>query len=419
MFLQADAVAAHPRDAPSLLRPPSVNAQRTLFFIALGLFGLYSVEFGVVGILPSIIARYDISIAQAGALVSLFALIVAICGPFMVLLLSGLDRRRLLAGSLAAFAVCSLLSAWAPNFLTLMLLRVPSALLHPVFFSVAFSCAISLYPPHRATHATAMAFVGTSMGMVMGVPLTTWVEARFSYEGSFLMCGLINAVAAAGLWWMLPSATTSGDRPRVKQLEILGSAPMWLAIGMTVCVFGAGFSVYSFAAAYLAHETGLGGQQISLLLVVFGCGGVLGNLVAGRLLGHFRKLTVLLYPVAVALAYAILLEFGSRSITAMLPVCLFWGAAHTSGLVVSQVWLTSAAPPEAHAFATSIYLSAANVGIVLGASLGGAFITSFGLRAALWSGWILAVLTLLFAAARVLLDQRSSSGNAATAISSC
>lgn len=92
-----------------------MNGTRPLLFIALGLFGLYAVEFGVVGILPAIIQRHGVSVAQAGGLVALFAGVVALCGPAMVLWLSRFDRRKVLAGSLLVFSLCSLLSAWAPT----------------------------------------------------------------------------------------------------------------------------------------------------------------------------------------------------------------------------------------------------------------------------------------------------------------
>ena len=127
-----------------------MNRSSALLFIALGLFGLYAVEFSVVGILPAIIQRHGISVAQAGWLVALFAAVVALCGPAMVLWLGRFDRRKVLVISLLVFSLCSLLSAWAPSFAVLMALRVPSALLHPVFFSMAFASAIALYPPQRA-----------------------------------------------------------------------------------------------------------------------------------------------------------------------------------------------------------------------------------------------------------------------------
>ena len=377
-----------------------MNPGRTLFFIALGLFGLYTVEFGVVGVLPAIITRYGVSVAQAGLLVGLFALIVALAGPFMVLWLSRFDRRKVLTGALLAFSLCCLLSAMAPGFGVLMALRVPSALLHPVFFSLAFAAAVSLYPPERATHATSMAFVGTSMGLVLGVPLTTWIEARVSYEAAFIFGAVVNLVAAIGLWMMLPKTATSQATSSRSPLSILRKPAVWFALLTTVCVFGAMFSVYSYAAEYLTRQTGLDGQTISILLLVFGAGGVLGNLFAGRWLGRNLIGTALSYPIALAVAYAILLGFGSHSFAVMLPISLLWGAAHTSGLIVSQVWLTSAAP-EAPEFATSLYIAAANLGVVFGSSLGGALITSAGITGSIWSGWMFAALALLFVVLKV------------------
>jgi len=390
-----------------------MNSGRSLFFIALGLFGLYAVEFGVVGILSAIIARYGISVAQAGLLVGLFALIVAVAGPFMVLWLSRFDRRKVLVGALLMFSLCSLLSAWAASFGMLMALRVPSALLHPVFFAVAFAAAVSLYPPERATHATAMAFVGTSMGLVLGVPMTTWIEARLSYEASFVFCAAVNLVAALGLWMMLPAAAATQAASNSRQIAILRKSAVWLSIAMTVCIFGAMFSVYSYAAEYLAHETGSSGETISVLLLVFGIGGVLGNLLAGRCLGLNRSRTVLFYPVVLASAYGVLQVFGSASFMALLPVCFLWGAAHTSGLIVSQVWMTSAAP-EAPEFATSLYVSAANLGVVVGSALGGVFITVVGMAGALWSGWMFAALAVVFVALKIRLLAETD-GDLATA----
>src|ERR1700739_1704497 len=132
-------------------------------FIILGLFGLYTLELGVVGILPLIVERFGVSVAQAGLLMSLFAFIVALSGPFLVLLFSRFDRKKVLVRALLCFSVSSVFSAYAPDYSTLMGLRLVLAMLHPVFFSAAFAAAISLYPKERATHATTVAFIGTTL----------------------------------------------------------------------------------------------------------------------------------------------------------------------------------------------------------------------------------------------------------------
>lgn len=387
----------------------AIDAGRSLFFIALGLFGLYAIEFGVVGILPAIVARYGVTVARAGWLVGLFALVVAMCGPFMVLWLSRYARRKVLAGSLFVFAACSVLSAWAPNFAGLMALRIVPALLHPVFFSLAFAAAVSLYPKERAAHATAMAFVGTSMGLVLGVPITAWIAARFSYEASFLFCAAVNAAAGIGLLAMLPDAARrhapAQATPAGRPSAILRKPPLWLNLIATVFIFATMFSVYSYAAEYLAREAGMRGEAISALLVVFGIGGVAGNLIAGRLLRKSLARTALLHPAVLGGAYLVLYACGNASFVTMIAVCLLWGAAHTSGLIVSQMWLASAAP-AAPEFATSLYISAANLGVMAGSAAGGWCIAALGMTGALWSGWLFAVLATLCMALKLMLFGR-------------
>jgi predicted MFS family arabinose efflux permease len=355
-----------------------------------------------------IVERYDVTITQAGWLVGVFALVVAICGPFMVLWLSRFHRRKVLAGSLFAFAACSTLSAWAPNFAALMGMSIVPAMLHPVFFSLAFAAAVSLYPKERAAHATAMAFVGTSMGLVLGVPITTWIAARISYEASFLFCAVVNGVAGVGVLTMLPgtnnSATPNAGSP-THALAILRKPALWLVITATVFVFATMFSVYSYAAEYLARKTSMGGEAISALLVIFGIGGVMGNLFAGKLLSKSLAGTALLHPIALGGAYLFLHVFGSTSFAVMGVICLLWGAAHTSGLIVTQMWLASAAP-EAPEFATSLYISAANLGVVFGSVACGGFIAAAGMTGALWSGWLFATLAVLSIALKIMLFDR-------------
>ena len=381
------------------------HPSRSMPYIVLGLFGLYTTEFGVVGILPMIIDRFQVSVSQAGLLLGTFALIIAVFGPFLVLISSRYDRKKVLTGALFGFVVCSVLSAYAPDFPTLMALRIIPALLHPVFFAAAFTTAVSLYPKDRAAHATSLAVVGTTLGLVLGVPLTTWVAATVSYEASFLFCSAMTALPGLGLLLMLPPQKQVEKLTFGSQLAVLRRVSLWMNILATVLVFTAMFSVYSYAAEYLKTETGMDGQTISMMLVIFGIGGVSGNLIAGRLLNAHLVKTVILHPLVLSGAYLVLYAFGSASIPSMMLISLLWGAAHTSGLVITQMWLTSVAQ-EAPAFATSLYVSSANAGVVLGSLIGGIFIDTVGMRGAIWCGLLFAILSLIIIAAKAILFGR-------------
>jgi predicted MFS family arabinose efflux permease len=120
---------------------------RAMPYVVVGLFGLYTLEFGPVGLLPVIIARFHVTVSEAGLLMSLFALTVAVCGPLLVLLSSRFDRKKVLIAALVVFTASGMLWAIAPNFRWLIALRIVPALLHPVFYAAALSTAVSLYPP--------------------------------------------------------------------------------------------------------------------------------------------------------------------------------------------------------------------------------------------------------------------------------
>ncbi|GKS11778.1 MFS transporter [Paenibacillus chitinolyticus] len=364
-----------------------------IFFIALGLFGVYTIEFGVVGILPAIIERYNISTSQAGMLVGVFAIVIALFGPFMVLLLSKVNRKNVLIACLFIFAGSSLLSAYAPNFYVLLILRMIPALFHPVYFSLAFVTAISLYSKEKSTQASAKAFVGTSMGMVLGIPITTYIQHQFSFEAALIFCTLVNIAAGIGIAVMLPKTPTAEKVTYGKQLGILRKIPLWINIGAATFIFAAMFSVYSYSAEYLEQVMGVSGEAISVMLIVFGVGGVAGNMLAGRLIGINMERTTLFQPIVLGLSY-FLLYLGETSIAPIILIMILWGAVHTSGLIITQIWLTSEAP-EAPEFATGLYISFINLGVFIGSAAGGMFIGFLGMKGTIWSGLLFIVLALV------------------------
>ncbi len=372
-----------------------------IFFIALGLFGVYTIEFGVVGILPAIIERYSISTSQAGMLVGAFAIVIALFGPFMVLLLSKLNRKNVLMTCLFIFAGSSLLSAYAPNFYVLLALRVIPALFHPVYFSLAFVTAISLYPKEKATQASAKAFVGTSMGMVLGIPITTYIQHQLSFEAAFLFCTLVNIAAGIGIAIMLPKTPKAEKVTYGKQLDILRKIPLWINIGAATFIFAAMFSVYSYSAEYLEQVMGMNGETVSVMLVIFGIGGVAGNLLAGRLIGIHMARTTVFQPIVLALSYFLLSLGETSSIVPIILIMVLWGAVHTSGLIITQIWLTSEAP-EAPEFATGLYISFINLGVFIGSAAGGMFIDFLGVKGTIWSGLLFVVLALACIVIKIL-----------------
>ena len=135
-----------------------------IFILTIGVFGIINTEMGVLGILPLLAEKFSISIAQAGLLVSLFALAVAAAGPVMPLLFAGIDRKQVMLLVLSVFVLGNLISVFTDNFAVMLLARVVPAIFHPVYCSLAFSVAAASVSPEAAPRAVAKVIVGVSAG---------------------------------------------------------------------------------------------------------------------------------------------------------------------------------------------------------------------------------------------------------------
>ncbi|KQX48784.1 MULTISPECIES: MFS transporter [unclassified Paenibacillus] len=361
--------------------------------IAIGIFGIINTELGVVGTLPQITQHFRISVSQAGLLVSLFALVIAIFGPFMTLLFSGVNRKNILAGVLAIFAISNLGSAFAPNYTVLLLFRILPAFLHPVYFSVAFTAAASSVPKDQSTKAVAKVFTGVTVGMVLGIPITSFIGNQFSLESSFLFSAVINAITCMSILSWIPSMPVKEKMSYGKQLKVLVKPQLWFNIATACLIMAALFAVYSYFAEYLGKVTNMKGTTISVMLILFGASGVYGNLQTGKLLSKSIVKTTIFYPLVLGMIYLLIFYAGTYTIP-MIVIIIVWGAVFTSGLIISQTWLTSEAS-EAPEFANSLFVSFGNLGVSLGTTSGGWFLSQMGTHQIIWSGVLFLMLAFI------------------------
>ncbi|MFS0859975.1 MULTISPECIES: MFS transporter [Paenibacillus] len=379
-----------------------------ILILALGVFAIITTEVGIIGVLPQITQKFNISAAQAGWLVSIFALVVAVSGPFLTLLVSGINRKTILLTAVLLFAISNVVYAYTTRFDMMLIFRIIPAIFHPVFFSVALVTGAKLVPPEKSSQAVAKVFTGITAGFAFGVPLTSYLAERFSLEAAFWFGAVVSLIAFIGIWIWLPSMPVQEKMSYGKQIGILRKPALWLNIATVVFIFAAMFSVYSYFAEYLGQVTQMGGSWISVMLLAFGVIMIAGNLVFGQLLHRNIPRTVLLFPVLYMAAYLLVFYAGSYFIP-MIIMVFVWGAIHSGGLIVSQTWLTTESQ-EAPEFGNSLFVSFSNLGITLGTSIGGWFIAQLGIHQVIWSGIIFGLLALISIVVKIkLFNSRSRS----------
>ncbi|MBU8690321.1 MFS transporter [Priestia megaterium] len=365
-----------------------------IFVLTLGAFGIINTEMGVIGILPYIADRFHISVSKAGWLVSLFALTVAISGPTMPLLFSGINRKKAMLLVLGIFVLGNIISIFTSNFAIAIIARVIPAIFHPIYFSAAFTMAANSVSKEDAPKAVSKVFIGVSAGMVLGVPIASFLASTVSFQLSMAFFAVINAIVFIATWALFPSMPVTERLSYGAQLSVLKKPITWLSIIAVLLLNSAVFGVYSYLAEYLKSVTNISGQLISFMLILFGGANILGNIIAGKLLTKNAIKTVVVFPFALGVVY-IILFFTGQFTWPMAIMTLVWGIFAGIGTNINQYWISSAAP-EAPDFANGLFLSSVNLGTTIGTAVGGVFISGMGTQYVVLVGILSLVLSVVF-----------------------
>lgn len=354
--------------------------KKSIYAMALGAFGIITTEFGVIGVLPNLAKVFDVSVDTAGWLLSAFALTVAVSSPFITALTTNINRKLLMSLVLAVFVVSNLLSAFSPNFTVLMIARVLPAFLHPLFWNISLAVAFK----EGGSKAVSIVMSGVSIATVMGVPITTYAAEFFSnWQASFFLASFVSLVAFMGLLFFVPSMPATRKAAGESQLYVLRNPQLWLNLVSTILMLAGMFSSYGYLAAYLEKISHMNGTQVSIMLLLFGGMGVLGNWITGIALSRNVMRTTRVFFSLLILVQILAYFFGGIFIP-MVIILSFWGAIHTGGFLIGNIRTTRSVPHSALEFVNSLLTSCYNIGISLGTMLGGFIIASYGVHNVIW-----------------------------------
>ncbi|PWK15025.1 MFS transporter [Tumebacillus permanentifrigoris] len=377
--------------------------QLLMWILIIGVFGILTTEMGVIGILPFVADHFHVSVSQAGLLVSLFALVVAGSGPTMPMLFSGINRKKVMLLVLGVFVLGNIVSLFATNFAVALIARVVPAFFHPIYCSLAFTTAAASVSKEEAPKAVSKIIMGVSAGMVLGVPITSFITSHASYEMAMLFFAVVNAVAFLATWLWVPSMPVQDQPSYREQVFVLKKATVWLSIAAAILINAAVFGVYSYLSEYLKTVTNMSWDAISFMLVLYGAANLIGNFAAGKLLTRYAFRSIAVFPFALGAVY-ILLFFLGHFVVAMSFVVFLWGILAGMGTNYGQYWIASAAP-EAPDFANGLFLTSANVGTTIGTAAGGFLISAIGTQYVVFVGY----LALILCAAFIFMRNRTES----------
>lgn len=370
----------------------------------LGFLAVITTEFGVIGILPQIAEHYKISIDKAGYLLSAFALIIALTGPFMTLLMSGFDRKKVMFAAIFMFLITGVVSSFSPPFWLLMLVRILPAFLQPVYIASALSVAVSNADKKHSNELMGIVFSGVALAMVTTVPFATWLSSIWSWESSFIVQSVVSVIALAGIYFLLPPMPVKEKKSYGSQLKILGQPTFIISTLMNFFMITAWFSTYSYFADYLNKAKGMDSTMISYMLFLFGIIGVFANWISGKMLNKNIAGTTAFFLSGTILV-PILLYFSNGNLAATIVVIGIWGFLYSPSFLNASTYMISSVPQSLE-FANSLATSFGNLGVTLGTTVGGWMIITKGVEFNPWIGLVFGILAFIMMGVRSMLERR-------------
>ncbi|WP_409271995.1 MFS transporter [Pseudomonas sp. KCJK9111] len=341
--------------------------------MALGSFAIGTGEFAIMGLMPDIASNLNLSEPQVGHAISAYALGVMVGAPTLAILGAKILRKHMLLLLMGLYALGNLATAFAPSFGGLIAFRFISGLPHGAYFGIAAVVASSMVASNQRAGAVARVMMGLTLAMLLGNPIATFLGQYFGWRSAFVLVGLIAVCTIAMVWRFVPQRHDEVRSDPRKELKAFTLPQVWMALGIASIGFAGMFCVFSYLAPTMLEVTRVAPQWIPFGLAAFGVGGIVGNIVGGKLFDRLQ-----FRAVGLVLAWSVLVLLFFTFAAANL-----WSLLLGIGLVGTMIAL--AAPlqirlmdiaHEAPSLAAASNHAAFNLANALGPWLGGMAITA-------------------------------------------
>jgi MFS transporter, DHA1 family, inner membrane transport protein len=355
------------------------DGQRLLTIILLSAAGftVLTTEFIIVGLLPAVATDLHVSIPQAGLLVTLFAFSVALFGPPLTAHLAQFERKRLFVVMLSLFAFSNALAAVAPNFWVMAFARLIPSLALPVFWSLASETAVQIMGHGKAGKAVSMVGFGVVLATIFGIPIGTLIAHAYGWRTAFTVLAFLALGKTLALQGFLPRmAFQRVPVPILTQMAILRNPTIVGHVLLSLTVFAGMFTGYTYLADTLERIGGFDGGMVGWILLGFGGMGLIGNWLGGRMVDWSPIGATVLFAVPMALGI-VLLAPVVKMYGPVIVALSVWGTSQSALFTICHARVMKAT--HATPIGASLNISGCNIGIGLGAIIGGRVIDHFGL----------------------------------------
>jgi DHA1 family inner membrane transport protein len=342
--------------------------------LAVASFCIGTTEFVIMGLLPEVAADLGVSIPAAGLLVTGYALGVVIGAPIIAVGTARLPRKPVLIGLAMMFVLGNLLCAIAPTYWTLMIARVITAFGHGAFFGIGSVVAASLVPANKRASAIALMFAGLTLANILGVPGGTALGEAYGWRATFFAVVVIGLLSVAAIAWLVPAGVAPPGKGGVAgEVKVLGKLQVWLAMIISALASGSLFAVFTYIKPILTDVTGVSVESVTWILLLFGGGMTIGNIIGGKL-ADWKLMPTAIGALVVMAAIHVAFAELSYSAPAAILLIFMWGVITFVIVPPMQMRVVETAS-DAPNLAATLNQGAFNAGNAAGAWAGGAAIS--------------------------------------------
>ncbi|WET68463.1 MFS transporter [Sphingobacterium sp.] len=345
--------------------------KKSLLALALGGLGIGITEFSMMGMLPDVAQSLQVSIPEAGYLITAYALGVVIGAPLLVVVMNRFSPLKTLIILMGLFTLFNGLSVVAPDYGLLLVSRFISGLPHGAFFGVGSVIASRLADPGKEAQAVATMFSGLTVANLFGVPLGTYIGHHFSWRYTFLLIVIVGILTMLALKLWMPKMKAAPKNNPWKDFGIFRNVNVWFMVLLFSIAPGALFAWISYIAPLMTEVSGVADKYLPYIMVLAGLGMFVGNLIGGKLTDAFSSAKVVV-AVLVVQILCMLVIYGLSDNVWISLVMTFLTGVTTFALVPSlTLLLLNSVKSDAEMLVASLGPACFNIANALGAFLGG------------------------------------------------
>lgn len=341
-----------------------------LIVLSLSSFAIVTTELAPIGLLSALAHDLNQSEAITGLIVTGYGWVAAISALCSIVLLIRFPRKMVLMAMLLILAISNIIVAYSSSFNMIFSARIVGAIAHGSFWALIGAVAYSLVPKHKLGLATSIIFSGVSVASILGVPLASYLTQLSSWRLAFEFLGLLSFIICILILLFVPKIPDQAPLASGFFKKVLQHSTLNRLFILTALIISSHFAAFTFIEPFLSQIAHLASGQITLLLLVFGLAGLIGNILAGKLIDRHLHTIILVSLVFIS---GSVFAFGYLGYHVTLSIAIvflaLWGVSIASIFVGLQTWVLKQADDLASA-ASAIYVAVFNASIGLGALIG-------------------------------------------------